>query len=163
MPWPPTCFPRPVATTESRTQTNATRAWLLAALLPMALPAAADIYSFVSKDGIVHLANHPVNPRYRLVARDITRAEDAPLPPPGATPLPPPGAASEPAPRYEEPSRVAAAEAAPLAAPEPPRACVDAHALDLKRCRELPADGEALACETRVEEDYLRCADSAAR
>ncbi len=42
----------------------------LAALLALAAPAGADIYSFVEEDGTVRFSNQPDDPRYKLYFRD---------------------------------------------------------------------------------------------
>ena len=42
----------------------------LAALLALAAPAGADIYSFVEEDGTFRFSNQPDDPRYKLYLRD---------------------------------------------------------------------------------------------
>ena len=44
----------------------------LAVLLAAAVPACADVYSFVEEDGTVRFSNKPDHPRYKLYLREPT-------------------------------------------------------------------------------------------
>lgn len=144
------------------------------ALCLCAAPAAADIYAFVSEDGVVHFANHPIDRRYRLIARESSAARDVAVAPQAPNGVQAAEAVmtwrasraarglQEPA-AIEQPRRAEAEQPLRSPAPEPPRQCVERHANDIKRCQQAPADDAAGGCEAKAEEEYLRCTAEAER